>query len=1016
MGGHLSSSVRAAGGRAAGTKVSPAQPATSDPTATSDQAHDAGSSHRPAGANPDLAEQARALLPEGTWEFRVGPRWCVVRPPDRPERTQGWKLHLSATPLTAPQVLARAIPVLRAYGVAFKFAPTIEAVRRLTSRDCERGESGKFLTVYPNDDPQAPRLAADLHAATQGLTGPRILTDRQYRPGSVVHYRYGGFGGEHRLDDDGVRRYVLTAPDGSHLEDRREAWFTPPTWAPSPFGADPEGTRSPASQPGAPGQAGGGQHPIATTARTSNAVLLGGRFVVHQAIRHSPKGGIYLATDRERAIEVVVKHARAYVEADVGGTDVRDRLRHEAAMLHRLAGQVPVPAVVEFFQQDGDAFLAEERLAGQPFRRWVRTSTGGASTIPTGQILTMARHLVAVVAGVHSVGVVLRDLSPGNVLVAPNGGLALVDLEAAAPAGVPAPVIGTPGYRAPESQHPRQPVTAAFTEDLWSLGGLLFLLATANDPVLADDQPADRPLSDRLASWLLVVARDNLAARLLTPPILGLLAMSPDRRWSLTRVEKYLAELAEVASQRAGSAVRATPLPDRRPLPAAALAPPIPPPSAERLWTDGLDYLLATMTPDEGSAERLWPTHAFGRRTDPGNVQHGAAGILAVLLEALPHVTDPTPLRAAIQRAAGWLAAHQPARDPVRAVPGLYFGRSGTAWALADAGRALQDPDLVSRAVNLALSLPVAWPNPDVTHGLAGAGLAHLHLARHTGDPRLAERVKGYADAVVAAADKTDLGPLWPIPADTPSRLAGARHYGFAHGVAGIGYFLLAAGRATGTQAYLDLAVEAGHTLCRTATTDAHGAAWWPVGPDDQPRVWGQAGEARAGAEPQRRGWAQAGGARVGPEPHSRLPHWCSGASGVGTFLLRLYAVTDVPAFGAYAAAAAVAVHRARWQAAPATCHGLAGDGQYLLDAAELLAEDSYRGWAGDLVEAMAVRHCRRDGRLLIPDESGQAVVADYQAGVAGVIAFLQRFTYGGPRPWMVDACLTETLGRSRAC
>ena len=271
-------------------------------------------------------------------------------------------------------------------------------------------------------------------------------------------------------------------------------------------------------------------------------------------------------------------------------------------------------------------------------------------------------------------------------------------------------------------------------------------------------------------------------------------------------------------------------------------------------------------------------------------------------------------------------------------------------------------------------SLPTTWPNADVAHGLAGAGLAHLRVAWQTGDPRLLDRAQEYADAVAAAAVDGDHGPLWPVPSDARSRLAGACHYGFAHGVAGIGYFLLAAGMATDQESYVKIALDAGHTLCRSATTDSNGAAWWPIGPKDR----------------------------------TRMPHWCSGSSGIGTFLLRLYAATDEPAIGAYAGAAAVAVHRSRWHSSPSACHGLAGDGQYLVDVAQVLGTDIYRTWARDLVEAMAVRHCRRAGKLLVPDETGRAVVADYQTGLAGVVSFLLRLRHDGPRPWMVDEWLEQ--------
>ena len=931
----------------------------------------------------DLVASVRTLLAPDGWEFHTRADRCRVLPPHHVDRAQGWQLHLSATAGSAPTVLARVLPVLRSYAVAFTFAASTAAVRRLTGRDCESAAFGKILTIYPNDDAQAPTLAAELHARTKGLAGPRLLSGRPYRRDSLVHYRFGGFHDAFRLDDDGVRRFVVSAPGGGTVEDRRESGGAAPDWAPSPFDAGATTTET------------------GTGAQPRTGAPLGGRFVVRRTLRRSPRGGVQLAYDQETGAEVILKHARMHVDADLG-RDARDRLRHEAAMLGLLAGEAAVPRVLAVFSYDDDLFLAEELLPGQGLRPWVRASAGGAEPIRTEHVLLLARRLVALVAGVHAAGVVLRDLDPSAVLVAPNGALSLVSLEAAATGGQQAPpCAGTSGYRAPERRDQRHHVAARFSEDLWSLGALLFLLVTGSDPVLPDDEPADdRPIRDRLAAWLAAVAVDNEAARLLAAPILGLLATVPDLRWSLARVEKYLAvhtDLSDTGAQgrggrasagrrgtgaeterggasgRGGAERRAGSRPGGNTGAAG-----VPVPSAERLLADGLDHLLATMSPvrRDSDADRLWPTSAFGARTDPGNVQHGAAGVLGVLLEALDHAAPPDrePLRAAIRRTATWLAGYRPAREPGHALPGLYFGRAGTAWALAEAGGVLEDADLVARAVDMLWSLPTTWPNADVAHGLAGAGLAHLRVAWQTGDPRLLDRAQEYANAVAAAAVDGDHGPLWPVPSDARSRLAGACHYGFAHGVAGIGYFLLAAGMATDQESYVKIALDAGHTLCRSATTDSNGAAWWPIGPKDR----------------------------------TRMPHWCSGSSGIGTFLLRLYAATDEPAIGAYAGAAAVAVHRSRWHSSPSACHGLAGDGQYLVDVAQVLGTDIYRTWARDLVEAMAVRHCRRAGKLLVPDETGRAVVADYQTGLAGVVSFLLRLRHDGPRPWMVDEWLEQ--------
>lgn len=123
---------------------------------------------------PDLVRAVVARSAAGAdWTVEPGDFWCHVVPAGATRRTQGWKLHVSATPLSAPLTLARAADVLVAHRAAFKFAGSPARVAALVSGRYERGGGGKFLTVYPADDDHFRLLAEELHLATLGLPGPR---------------------------------------------------------------------------------------------------------------------------------------------------------------------------------------------------------------------------------------------------------------------------------------------------------------------------------------------------------------------------------------------------------------------------------------------------------------------------------------------------------------------------------------------------------------------------------------------------------------------------------------------------------------------------------------------------------------------------------------------------------------------------------------------------------------------------------------------------------------------------
>jgi len=877
-----------------------------------------------------LRDALQATGQADRWHVVEGsPLWCSVLPTGAPQPKQGWKLHLSATPASAGTVLERALPILLAGTSAFKFARTPAHVAELNARHTPRGHSGKFITVYPSSDAEAVRLAAELHEATVGLAGPRVLSDRPYAAGSVVHYRYGAFVEERRISNDGMYAWVIFDPDGNPVEDKRVGQYLPPSWALCPF-------------------------PVSTTDRPaakagdSQGVLVGDRFLVRKAIRHANKGGVYWALDTRTGTEAILKEARPHVAVDAAGRDVRDLLRGEARALEALGPDGPAPRLLALFEQSGHLFLAEERVPGESLREWVldRIRAGGwRRDIPDA--LRMARRLVELMDVAHRAGLVLRDFTPNNIMVRPDGELYLIDLELAvlpetdddAPGGA-----GTPGYAAPEQM---RGAPAAVEADYYSLGANICFLLTGSTPDLLPEFPEPRPQRERLAEWF-GVRRTPEQPELLTELVLGLMDPDPARRWTTTDAREALGSIGATESLTA------------RELSPASVEP-APRSSDEERWDEAVDgilgHLLTTMDPTD--RERLWPASCSQGSPDPCIVQLGAAGILGVLTRCL-ELTGAARLPEAVATAGGWLSRR--VRADADRPPGLYFGQAGIAWALYDAGRAVSDERLISHALELAAAMPVSSPNPDITHGTAGIGLALLHLGRSAGREDLVQRAGESADVLVSSATEDEDGLVWGTPAAFESRLAGGRYYGFAHGTAGVGAFLLATGRPD----CVDLARRAGETLLASATV-SDGLALWGPGPGDE----------------------------------TTAPYWCHGSSGIGSFLTRLYRVTWDDRYDKVARMAAKAVVENSSRGVLGQCHGLAGNGEFLLDLAETGDRADHEALAAEVARIILASRARQDGHLVFPDEEG-AVSSTWADGTSGILSFLLRLRYRSPRMWMV--------------
>jgi hypothetical protein len=549
--------------------------------------------------------------------------------------------------------------------------------------------------------------------------------------------------------------------------------------------------------------------------------------------------------------------------------------------------------------------------------------------------------------------VVLRDLSARNVLVLPDSSVRVVDLELAAVRGpgglwrVMPGAGGTPGFSAPEQFAGAEPDPRS---DLFSLGAIMLGLVSRCNPDIPPDRPGRRPFEARAADLLAPPLVPRPVPSPLGHVITGLLRARPAERMPLD-------EVIRLAEGPLGTDPDADLWADPDPGQWAS-AGPMPPHDWNALIDGILRHLAASVS--RARRERPWPETRFGQDAEPCAVQHGLGGILAVLARLAGHgFGDPVPelLEAVVKRITRHIDAER------HALPGLYFGAAGTAWALHEAGRALGRAELSDMAAEVAAGLPIAWPNPDITHGLAGAGTCLVHLWRETGEASLLRRAVACAEHLIDAADATGDRISWTVPRSFDSQLAGYCSYGFAHGTAGIGSFLLAIGDAAGRAEFTTAARRCGQSLLDAAVT-ADGAALWPDGPG-LPRL---------------------------------LPHWCNGSSGVGTFLCRLYARTGDSGYRGASASAARAVMRARWHSGTAYCHGLAGDGDFLIDLAQATGDDSYLTWATVIAGLLWARRIYRDGRPVLPDESGQEITGGYGAGLAGHLSFLTRLRFGGPR------------------
>ena len=198
-------------------------------------------------------------------------------------------------------------------------------------------------------------------------------------------------------------------------------------------------------------------------------------------------GEVYRATDTKLGREVALKVLPAEMAARA---DRLERFRREAKALATLDH----PSIVTVFsveEAEGVHFLTMQLVEGEPLDRLI--PEGG---LPVDRILEIATGLAEALAAAHEKGIVHRDLKPGNVMVAADGRVKVLDFGLAKIAasqpdepldsematalhtreGV---VMGTVPYMSPEQISGR---AVDHRTDIFSLGVMLYEMATGRRP------------------------------------------------------------------------------------------------------------------------------------------------------------------------------------------------------------------------------------------------------------------------------------------------------------------------------------------------------------------------------------------------------------------------------------------------------------------------------------------------------------------------------------------------------
>ncbi len=425
-------------------------------------------------------------------------------------------------------------------------------------------------------------------------------------------------------------------------------------------------------------------------------------------------GVVFAALDPRLKRKVALKTVRPQEPGSSAAAAALRRLQHEAQAAARLS-HPGIVAIYEYGEEDGQAFIAMEHVAGTPLL-WATSRT---ERLNEDDVLCLMVQLLAALQCAHDQGVWHRDIKPANLMLTREGRLKIADFGIAridaASATREAGAAGTPGYMAPECY---AGTGVDQRSDLYACGVVLYELLAgvrpfrggpdavktqtlqAPPPALPASSPfeavlrralakdaSQRPASaDEMRQALMAAARRPVgnalsaqAMRLLVP---AQSVEAPSARMAAAAaVEAPSARMVSAQSVEAPSA-RMAPTPVREG-PSAPVAPA--PSGAEaptRIAPALIDAVAALL------AEELGPLAQHLARRAAARSDSAGALVMRLANEALPAASRPNFIERARAVLPPTEIAVAPAASPALAAPPL-LGETPLEPRLLDAARAM---------------------------------------------------------------------------------------------------------------------------------------------------------------------------------------------------------------------------------------------------------------------------------------------------------------------------------------
>lgn len=639
----------------------------------------------------------------------------------------------------------------------------------------------------------------------------------------------------------------------------------------------------------------------------------------------------------------VIKEGTFGDSKDKEGRDIKDRLVWQQHLHELLQGKVRMPRLLGRFEENGNYYLVLEHIRGKSLTSLLKKHGKELrEALINGEklgirFLNYLLQVISLLETLHQNHIVHRDATPNNFMITPRGRVVIIDMELSysLKQQFPSPPfqLGTYGYMSPQQMAIETPT---IQEDVFSIGSILIQMWTSISPAKINDIfVADL---DRKVCFFIP---DQQIAEI----VLQCLQPQLDKRPALSTVSQLLQQYKNDLKKKV---VRSTSSPNLS--------------TREEILRTVQEATTALGSPLLTDVDRGWFSEDPKKLTsaDKNKISKswyasynlGAAGIIYALSKIKTVGLQVEATLPSIQKGLD-LIEEKYINKGLSASPSLHFGSAGIAAALStaiDSGLIEAQPkywDWLNTLLNKDSTLL------NISHGIAGQGLANLICAPSLRIEKINERLLQYVQHILNRQGKD--GSWINSVKDKKPKIT----RGFARGMAGIIYFLLEYGQRYGDHQSLAGAERGLYWLMKKAIHKNNAVLW-----------------------------RSASGKEV-------LPWWCEGSAGIALTFLKAWSILKAPIYRQYAIGAMHNHPEKILDNNLSQCHGLSGLGEIYLEAYHTLEDEKWlerANWIAQALHNLRKFHPEHGIYWLVEHE--RQPVSNFMLGNSGILHFLTRYCY----------------------